>query len=116
MRLRHCCIESDEPSRRVIYRKQINVMQGNNNITTPVWFKHLLADVLYFASPVCDFGLYWVAQDCEDGNQIAVGMSKAGLYNVMVTAKGNNICATIMCPRRLNIFLMRSCRQNHLFL
>ena len=65
------------------------------------WFKHLAADVLCFASPVRHFGLCWADQDADDANQIILGTSRAGFYNVMITAKRNDTCATTMCPQEV---------------
>jgi hypothetical protein len=101
MRLRHWCTESDEPGGSLIYRKQIDAVHGNSIITMPAWFKHLSTDVLCFASPVRHFGLCWADQDADDANKVILGTSKAGVYNVMITAKRSDICATTMCPQEV---------------
>ena len=101
MRLRHWCIETDEPGGSLLYRKQIDAAHGNNIIELPAWFKHVSTSVLCFASPVRHFGLCWADQDSDDANQIILGTSKAGIYNVMITAKRNDICATTMCPQEV---------------
>ena len=47
------------------------------------------------------FGLTCAAQDEYDGNQIIVGASRDGIYNVLVTARRNDECATTMCPQEV---------------
>ena len=101
MRLRHWCTESDEPGGSLIYRKQIDAVHGNSIITMPAWFKHLSTDVLCFASPVRHFGLCWADRDADDANKVILGTSRAGVYNVMITAKRSDICATTMCPQEV---------------
>ena len=83
------------------YRKQIDAPQGNTSIPMPSWFKHLCSGVMCFASPVRHFGSCWADLDADDANTIVLGTSKAGLYNVLVTAKRNDHCATMMCPQEV---------------
>ncbi len=99
--LRHWSVESSEPGGSLPYRKQIDAIHGNTIISMPSWFKHLTIDVLCFASPVRHFGLCWADLDSDDANQIILGTSKAGMYNVMITAKRNDHCATQVCPQEV---------------
>ena len=100
-RLRHWCYEGDDPGGAVMYRRQLHCNRGNNVLQMPSFFKHLCTDVLCFSSPVHHFGLTWAAQDEDDGNQIIVGASRDGIYNVLVTARRNDECATTMCPQEV---------------
>ena len=84
-----------------MYRKQVDAAQGNTSITMPSWFKHLCSGVMCFASPVRHFGLCWADLDADDANTIVLGTSKAGCYNVLVTAKRKDHCATMMCPQEV---------------
>ena len=84
-----------------MYRRQLDCARGNNVLQMPDWFKHLAQDVLCFTSPVHHFGLSWAAQDAEDPSKIIVGASKAGLYNVLVTARRKDKCATTRCPQEV---------------
>ena len=100
-RLRHWCYEGDDAGGAVMYRRQLHCNRGNNVLQMPNFFKHLCTDVLCFSSPVHHFGLTWAAQDEDDGNQIIVGASRDGIYNVLVTARRNDECATTMCPQEV---------------
>ncbi len=81
-----------------MYRRQLQCDKGNNVLQMPSWFEHLAQDVLCFSSPVKHFGLSWAAQDEDDPNKITVGVSKDGLYNVLVTGRRMDKCATTICP------------------
>ena len=85
----------------MLYRRQVDAAHGNNPIAMPSWFKYLCANVQCFASPVRHFGLCWADLDEDDGNSVILGTSKAGIYNVMITAKRNDRCATMMCPQQI---------------
>ena len=79
--------------------------RGNNTLQMPGWFSHLCADVLCFTSPAGHhFGLSWAAQDEDDPNKITVGVSKDGLYNVLITARRKDKCATT-CPQEVDFVL-----------
>ena len=67
----------------------------------PDWFEHLTTDVLSFAPPVRHFGQCWADSTSDNTNQVVLGTSKAGIYNVMITAKRNDICGTTMCPQEV---------------
>ena len=43
----------------------------------------------------------WADRDADDANKVILGTSKAGVYNVMITAKRSDICATTMCPQEV---------------
>ena len=95
-RLRHWCIEGDECPGALIYRRQFNAVQGRNVIQMPDWFKHLVRDVMCFTSNVRHLGSSWADLSQDDPNKIILETSKAGIYNVMITARGNNEC--LNCP------------------
>ena len=101
MRLRHWVTESNEPGGNLLYRFQVDAVQGNNTIQMPDYFKHLATNVMCVASPVRHFGLCWADLDNNDSNCIILGTSRAGIYNVILTAKRNDICATTMCPQEV---------------
>ena len=68
----------------------------------PDYFEHLCTDVLCYSSPGAHhFGLSFAQQDVDDPSKIIVGVSKAGLYNVLVTARRKDVCATTMCPQEI---------------
>ena len=100
-KLRHWCVEGDDPGGAVMYRRQLDCARGTNVLQMPSWFRHLAQDVLCFTSPVHHFGLSWAAQDAEDPNIITVGVSKDGLYNILVTGCRKDKCATTMCPQEV---------------
>ena len=85
-----------------MYRRQLQCNRGKNVLQMPSWFEHLCADVLCFTSPAGHhFGLSWGAPAEDDPNRIIVGVSKEGLYNVLVTARRKDKCATTMCPQEV---------------
>jgi hypothetical protein len=68
----------------------------------PNYFKYLCTDVVCFTSPASHhFGLSWAQQDPDDLCKITIGVSKGGDYYVLVTAKRNDICATMMCEQEV---------------
>ena len=101
MRLRHWVTESNEPGGNLLYRFQVDAVQGNNTIQMPDYFKHLATNVMCVASPVRHFGRCWADLDNNDSNCIILGTSRAGIYNVILTAKRKDICATTMCPQEV---------------
>ena len=99
MRLRHYCLEGDDIGGAVMYRRQLQCDRGNNVLQMPAWFQHLTKDVICYCSPAGHhFGLSWAEQDPENLNEIVVGVSKDGLYNILITARRKDKCATEMCP------------------
>ena len=104
-RLRHWCVEGDAPGGSLIYKRQVLVAKaGTVSLTMPDWFKLLAKNVLVFVSPFRHFGNAWAAQSEADGNVIEVATSKAGAYNVLVTADRADKCATTMCPQEVEYF------------
>ena len=79
MRLRHWVTESNEPGGNLLYRFQVDAVQGNNTIQMPDYFKHLATNVMCVASPVRHFGRRWADLDNNDSNCIILGTSRAGL-------------------------------------
>jgi hypothetical protein len=100
MKLRHWVTESNEPGGNLMYRKQVNAVQGNNILQMPEFFKHLTSHVMCVASPVRHFGLCWADLDTEDANRILLGTSRAGLYTVIITARRKDHCAAT-CPQEV---------------
>ena len=89
-KLRHWCLETDDPGGSVAYRKVIDAVHGNNVITMPSWFPLLTKDVICFSSAIRHFGLSWCEQNPENPKEIILGTSKAGKYAVMITAARND--------------------------
>ena len=101
-KLRHWCIEGDDVGGACMYRRQLECSRGNNTLQMPGWFQHLCTDVLCFTSPAGHhFGLSWAAQNDDDPGKITVGVSRDGLYNVLVTARRKDMCATQKCPQEV---------------
>jgi len=101
MKLRHYVTESDEVAGNLLYRRQVNAVQGNNTIEMPEFFKYLASHVMCVASPVRHFGLCWADLDTDDASKVVLGTSKAGLYTVLVTARRKDHCALHMCPKEI---------------
>jgi hypothetical protein len=96
-KLRHWCLESDDPGGSVAYRRIIDASQGNNTIVMPEWFPLLTKNVICFSSPIRHFGLSWCDQNPDNPREIILGASKAGKYAVMITAARNDKAAR-ECP------------------
>jgi len=101
MKLRHWVTESDEVGGSLLYRRQVDAIQGNNILEMPEFFKHLASHVMCVASPVRHFGLCWADLDTDDASKVILGTSKAGLYTVLVTARRKDHCALHMCPKEV---------------
>jgi len=100
MKLRHWVTESDEVGGSLLYRRQVDAIQGNNILEMPEFFKHLASHVMCVASPVRHFGLCWADLDADAG-KVVLGTSKAGLYTVLITARRKDHCALHTCPREV---------------
>ena len=102
-KLRHWCVEGDTPAGMLMYRRQVTAtIAGNYTIQMPDWFEYLAEDVQCFSSPAGrHFGMSWAEQDADDPNVIRVGCSKAGLYNILITACRIDHCALYMCAREV---------------
>ena len=73
----------------------------NNVLIMPDWFQYLAEDVICFTSPSGHhFGLSWASQDPDKPNEIIVGCSKDGKYNVLITARRKDKCAK-MCAQEI---------------
>ena len=64
------------------------------------WFPHLATNVMIFAAPFKHFGQAWGEQDTLDPSVIQVTVSKGGVYNIMITADRNDMCAR-ECPQEV---------------
>ena len=62
----------------------------------PDWFNHLAIDVMRLTSSMRHFGSSWEEQSQENPNQIILETSRAGIYNVMITARRKDDCPN--CP------------------
>jgi len=101
-RIRHWCVESDDSGGTLFYRRQVQAVQGNNVLEMPSsWFSGLAQDVLCYASPVRHFGLCWADLDTSVSNKVILGASKAGLYNVLITARRADSYVMSMPPEDL---------------
>ena len=96
-RLRHWVIESDEPGGSLIYRRQLSAVKGTNHISLPSWYAHLCADTLCFVSPVRHFGSCWADLDAD--GTVVLQTSKSGRYNLLISARRKDHCATQLCPQ-----------------
>ena len=96
-RLRHWCVECDSAGGALLYTRQLSAVKGTNHISLPSWYAHLCADTMCFACPVRHFGSCWADLD-EDGT-VVLQCSKAGRYNVLISARRKDHCATQMCPQ-----------------
>ena len=56
---------------------------------------------MVFATGYKHIGLAWGEQDSTDSCVIHITVSKGGIYNIMVTADRNDMCATSMCPQEV---------------
>jgi hypothetical protein len=98
-RLRHFCTETDARGGNLLYRRQLTAPKaGLCHVMMPGWFPHLATNVMVFVSPVKHFGQAWGEQDSIDPSVIQVTVSKGGVYNVMITADRNDMCAR-ECPQ-----------------
>ena len=101
-RLRHWCMEGDAPGGSLIYKRQITTAKaGVADLIMPSWFGWLAKNVMVFATGYKHFGLAWGEQDSIDSCVIHITVSKGGIYNIMVTADRNDMCATSMCPQEV---------------
>ena len=113
-KLRHWCVEGDTPAGLLMYRRQVTASSaGNYTIQMPDWFEYLAGEVQCFSSPAGrHFGLSWAERDANDPNLIQVGCSKAGSYNVLITAARMDHCALHMCERE--VLFEEEVRENNL--
>ena len=101
-RLRHWCMEGDAPGGSLIYKRQITTVKaGVADLIMPSWFGWLAKNVMVFATGYKHFGLAWGEQDSIDSCVIHITVSKGGIYNIMVTADRNDMCATSMCRQEV---------------
>ena len=100
MRLRHWCTEGDAPGGSLIYKRQVTAVKaGVVDLLMPSWFQWLAKDVHIFCNGFKHHGKAWGEQDALDPCVIHLNVSKGGVYNVLVTADRNDMCATTMCPQ-----------------
>ncbi len=101
-RLRHWCMEGDAPGGAPIYKRQLTTVKaGVADLIMPSWFGWLAKNVMVFATGYKHFGLAWGEQDSIDSCVIHITVSKGGIYNIMVTADRNDMCATSMCRQEV---------------
>ena len=90
-------MEGDAPGGSLIYKRQITTVKaGVADLIMPSWFGWLAKNVMVFATGYKHFGLAWGEQDSIDSCVIHITVSKGGIYNIMVTADRNDMCATSM--------------------
>jgi hypothetical protein len=100
--LRHWCVEGDAPGGSLLYSRQITAPKaGVVPLIMPDWFAPLAKNVMCFATPFKHFGAAWGEQDELDPCVIHIHCSRGGLFNILITADRNDICATQMCPQEV---------------
>ena len=93
-------MEGDAPGGSLIYKRQVAAVKaGLTDLIMPSWFQWLAKNVMVFATGYKHFGLAWGEQDSLDPCMIHITVRKGGIYNIMVTADRNDVCATTMCPQ-----------------
>ena len=98
--MRHYCTEGDAPGGSLIYKRQVTAAKaGLVDLIMPSWFAWLARNVLIFSNGFKHHGTCWGEQDELDPCVIHLNVSKGGIYNIMVTADRNDVCATTMCPQ-----------------
>jgi len=99
-RLRHWCTESDTPGGGLLYKRQVTAVKaGVADLIMPSWFGWLAKNVLIFCNGFKHHGTAWGEQDELDPCVLHITVSKGGIYNIMVVADRNDVCATTMCPQ-----------------
>ena len=99
-RLRHWCTESDTPGGGLLYKRQVTAVKaGVADLIMPSWFGWLAKNVLIFCNGFKHHGTAWEEQDELDPCVLHITVSKGGIYNIMVVADRNDVCATTMCPQ-----------------
>ena len=101
-RLRHWCIEGDQPGGSLIYKRQITAPKaGVTDLIMQSWFKYLATNVVVLCSGFRHHGTAWGEQDELDPCVIHVTTSRKGVYNVVVLADRCDECARFKCPQKV---------------
>jgi hypothetical protein len=101
-RLRHWCMEGDVPGGSLLYKRSVIADKaGVTDLIMPSWFGWLAKDVMVFCNGFRHHGTAWGERDELDPCVIHLNVSKGGIYNIMVTADRNDVCATTMCPQQI---------------
>ena len=101
-RLRHWCMEGDVPGGSLLYKRSVIADKaGVTDLIMLSWFGWLAKDVMVFCNGFRHHGTAWGERDELDPCVIHLNVSKGGIYNIMVTADRNDVCATTMCPQQI---------------
>jgi len=116
-RLRHWCMEGDVPGGSLLYKRSVIADKaGVTDLIMPSWFGWLAKDVMVFCNGFRHHGTAWGERDELDPCVIHLNVSKGGIYNIMVTADRNDVCATTMCPQQIEYIPEKKLRNlRHLF-
>ena len=79
-KLKHSCVESDSQGEN-LYKRQLSLVQGKNDIQLPDWFRYINEDVMVWANAYEHRGLAW-GRVTE--NNLHIDCSKTGVYNILI--------------------------------
>ena len=95
-------MEGDVPGGSLLYKRSVIADKaGVTDLIMPSWFGWLAKDVMVFCNGFRHHGTAWGERDELDPCVIHLNVSKGGIYNIMVTADRNDVCATTMCPQQI---------------
>ena len=90
------------PGGSLLYKRSLIADKaGVTDLIMPSWFGWLAKDVMVFCNGFRHHGTAWGERDELDPCVIHLNVSKGGIYNIMVTADRNDMCATTMCPQQI---------------
>ena len=73
-----------------MYKRQLELVQGKNDIALPDWFDLINEEVMVWVNPFRHRGQAWGE---VPGNNLHVDCSKAGVYNVLIMGDRKDHCA-----------------------
>ncbi len=101
-RLRHWCLESDEPGGSLLYKRQVTAPKaGVVDLIMPSYFAYLATNVTVFCNGFKHLGTAWGEQDELEPSVIHITTSRKGVYNIMVMGDRCDDCARLKCPQEV---------------